>query len=437
MHVVLFGGANGYRNIGDQAMLLETVRRLQSRLGSPRITVLTARPETTILPPGCELVRLTIEDLGPTLVQKVVSNSHLLQKYYRRTVCDLLGRSGRRGRPIKISQNAHDLWELIQSADVVINYGSGGMNDIFGEGAIVVWSLLYRWCALSRTPFFVTGQGVGPLRNTYFRSLLRQTLPAAQGISVRDGEGAQAILRQIGIPEALIRITFDDAVSLPSASREEVDAALQAEGVPRDGVLVGIHLRATDYTCDRGESWARRMGELTSRLAEVLDAQVVAIPMCYNPSEDDREAARVVARYARPGSLKLIEGVYRPELLKGLCAAMTLDVGFSYHFVLFGLTSGVPTLPLFTNHYYRLKMTGVMKQLGITDWHPVHLVDDNTDDVIQAAKGLLRMSSCIGPKLTSATARCVERVEVFFDDMLERSLKQAPLSPACREDCRV
>ena len=431
MHVVLFGGENGYGNVGDQAMLLETVRRLQTRLDCPRITVLTERPDTSIKASGCELVRLCADDFGPGLLQRLTSISYNVNRYYRYALRLLLGQRVWAGGPLMTGNAVRNLWQLVKSADLVINYGSGGINDIFGDDSIVVWTLLYRWCAMARTPFFITGQGVGPLHNTYFRRLLGQTLPAAQGIGVRDGEISHTILRKLGIPNELVRRTFDDAATLPSAHRDEVNATLENEGVPRKGTLVGIHLRATDYVRDRGEHWARQMGRLISMLSEVLQAHVVAIPMCYNPLEDDREAARVVAQYARPGSLTLIAGEYRPELLKGVCSTMDINIGFSYHFALFGLTGGVPTLPLLTNEYYQLKMTGLLRQLEITDWKPVLLREDSTDRIIRQARRLLQMRTALRPRLLSATHRLDGYVEDFFDDMLEASATQnvAPSKP--------
>ena len=59
--------------------------------------------------------------------------------------------------------------------------------------------------------------------------------------------------------------------------------------------------------------------------------------------------------------------MYNWSQLKGILGLMDVAIGTSYHFVVFAVSMGVPTLGLYVDEYYRLKIGGFFDLIGLGD----------------------------------------------------------------------
>jgi polysaccharide pyruvyl transferase WcaK-like protein len=376
--VLLFGGDGGDRNLGDQAMLINTVVRIRRFLPEASITVMAGKPER--LPDLADVRRVQWPEASaggskqpnrslripglwrlwrlPALMQGV----SLVRAARRRRHTGLL--------PADPSKGAAELLTLIQDADLVVNYGSGGLNDIWARSVVYPWSFCYLAAHALGKRVMVTGQGIGPLSHFLDRWLLCTALNRVDLITVRDCHDSMELLHRGRVRTPLLRIAADDALSLDPAPQVIARKTLEEEGVPASRPLVAMQFRDTAFDREVGQQDRTLMAAIADHLVEKMGAHIVFVSTVYNEVHrvDDRAAAQsVVSQMRHAEHATVLQGVYDPPTVKSLIAEADLAIGTSYHFQIFGLATQRPTIGLYKGRYYRQKAHGLFGHFGRTD----------------------------------------------------------------------
>lgn len=376
--VLLFGGDGGDRNLGDQAMLINTVARIRRFLPAASITVMAGKPERLPELVDVRRVRWPEDTTGASKERNGSLRIPGLWRLWRipaliRGAC--LVWAARRLRhtgilPADRSDGAAELLALIQDTDLVVNYGSGGLNDIWARSVVYPWSFCYLAAHALGKRVIVTGQGIGPLSHPLDRRLLCTALDRVDAVTVRDCHDSMELLRRGRVRTTLLRIAADDALSLDPAPQVIARKALEEEGVPASRPLVALQFRDTAFDRAVGQQDRTLMAAIADRLVEETGAHIVFVSTVYNEMHgvDDRAAAEsVVSQMRHAGQVTVLRGVYDPPTVKSLIAEADLAIGTSYHFQIFALATHRPTIGLYKGRYYRQKAHGLFGHFGRTD----------------------------------------------------------------------
>jgi len=247
---------------------------------------------------------------------------------------------------------------------VVLNVGGGNLTSWF-PNELRAKACTYHLAETFGKPIVVSGQGIGPFTNELDRRIAREALSKPTLITLRDPARSEKCLRELEVVGPRTLSTVDDAAFLPAAEQGALERTCEDYGIDTCGPLLMVNVRF-------GQT-ARPL-PVFSALASVCDVfisehngQVVFVPMQYlsKPRYDDRVAARQVSRLMKntPRTV-VVTAEERDDVLKALIGLGLAAIGMRYHFAVFALTSGVPTIALSLNKYYDQKLSGVMQQFG-------------------------------------------------------------------------
>ncbi len=306
---VVISGYIGFRNSGDEAVLMAILQDLRSVAPDLDITVLSRRPEETTAAYGVH----SVDRFSPRAVLKALR------------ACDMLISGG---------------GSLVQ--DVTSN------RSLFYYLAII-W--LARWL---RRKVFVYANGVGPVRRTLNRLLTSRVLNQVDFITLRDQASASE-LERLKVRRPRIAVTADPVFGLRPAPAERIDEILRAEGLessPSDGPLVGISVRRWEEM----ERWGRVVAAAADNLVEKHGARIIFIPMEF---PGDVEVSQWIAGRMRRQA-RILAGRYASTEYLGLVGRLDLLLGMRLHSLIFAARQGVPLVGL----EYDPKVRGVLHAIG-------------------------------------------------------------------------
>lgn len=190
-------------------------------------------------------------------------------------------------------------------------------------------------------------------------------------ILVRE-EISKEILEELGVHKPSIRVTADPAFIYPRINKTKFQEILTKEAIKKNSSpLIGVTVRNWNYPHDpnpklKFEKYKRTIVDISDYLIEKLSATIVFIPMVTTnfPSLDidERAIAREIKKNAKhKNKMKIIEGEYSPEYVRGIIGEMDLLIGTRFHSVIFAITMGVPVVAIAYEH----KATGIMKMLDL------------------------------------------------------------------------
>ncbi|SFB47371.1 polysaccharide pyruvyl transferase CsaB [Cohnella sp. OV330] len=122
--------------------------------------------------------------------------------------------------------------EAIAASDGVISGGGSLLQDATGLGSIPYYLGILEMARWARKPSFIYAQGIGPVRRRMFGPFIARAMRKASYVSVRDAESA-ALLAGFGVPEDRVAVVPDPVMGLPlppSAGGAEVRGAAEVAG---------------------------------------------------------------------------------------------------------------------------------------------------------------------------------------------------------------
>jgi polysaccharide pyruvyl transferase CsaB len=190
-------------------------------------------------------------------------------------------------------------------------------------------------------PTFAFAVGVGPLEDLEDRQLVRETVEAMDGVTVRDEE-SKRLLEDVGVKRP-IEVTADPALLLTPQPFD--GQLLRREGIDSLASRVGISVREPGRAASDldQEHYHAVLAHAADFIVHRFNADVVFVPM---ERVDIRHAHAVIGHMTAADRGQVLKGHYGPRQLLGLMDHLDLVMGMRLHILIFAALAGVPFLPL-------------------------------------------------------------------------------------------
>lgn len=410
MKVLVDHGSYELQNMGDVAMLVACVRRIQN-----------AAPEAEVLVITTDAGRLA--DLLPGTVPVMLSRpSRVLPRRVRQRIRVRWKRafktaSAITAQAVRRVENARDysaprllsLSRAIADADIVVAAGGGYLNDLFpahGRGVLSVIRTAQRRGRVTA----MMGQGLGPIAHPAMRRQARETLVRLDILTLREGQSGPHLLGELGIADLDWSVVGDEAPSvLTLAGMVEV----ASPPPPR----LGLNLRVAKYAGTPDSQQEEVQAAIQEFSERVGGLSLVALPILLSGPEADLASIAKCAPPCLPIQLANVDGPSELGSRASTCRAVLTG---AYHAAVFALAVGVPVVAISNSEYYDWKFGGLRDLYGS---HMVSVVSASgigaTDEVMSALMAAWDLPDEARSAARGVTAEFMDRQDGAYRTLLE------------------
>jgi polysaccharide pyruvyl transferase CsaB len=282
------------------------------------------------------------------------------------------------------------VWNALKESDGLISGGGSLLQDATGAGSIPYYlgiMKMARWCG---KPVFVYAQGIGPVNRRVFWWPIARAFRQAAYVSVRDEESA-ALLEKFGVPGESIHVVPDPVMGLslpaeqpdvaPDRSAENESAQEGADARREDNTdqpsLVGVSVRF--WRGDRAD--LDRAAAALAKLAMRRSIRLRFLPL--HQGEDEEASRYVMQRIGGAARCELAPVHEDPRLMLREVGRCRLLVGMRLHALIYAANREVPLLGI----SYDPKIDAFLARLG---QRPVGTTEElDPDDFTKQASSLL------------------------------------------------
>lgn len=344
-------------NLGDTAQLENALEQLRTHLDNPRLLCVanSSKDEGIIrgVPVSHRVAgyiagRARSQGWSPLVPRRLGNAVRALLLLWNAR------RSGRGKSLWLLSRSGREALEELIDADALYITGAGTLNDRYATSVGALWCVLMRAASLLGKPVVLSGQQIGPLRNRAARFLAAWGLRSAEFVGVREPASFDEARKLI--PRTRLVLTGDDAWDLPPAPIDKARRVLRAAGVPEPFIAANIRF-------DAATGWSHgdvsRFAQVLDRLGDKYELPVVFVRLLYG-NNDDYQSARLIQSQMHENSF-LIEEEMGGQLTKAVLSIARCAVGVSYHFCVFALSAGTPTVGIYRTEYMEHKFRGLIR----------------------------------------------------------------------------
>jgi len=408
--IIILSGDRGTGNNGDRAITYNAIAELRRLINdadivfaAPRYTDLLDIYNARFVPGldealyGGSAGRRRFGRLLPRPVYRLVKLALVL-------VSCMAMRLLRVTRPLV--KSAGPFLRELKEAQLLLIAGGGQFASLWPV-PVLVYSAAVLCARIFGVPVAGTGLGAGPFDSCRDRFLVRTALNKCRLVAARSPLAFEN-LRGIGVSAHKLILGVDDAVTLQGSSCEEIltNPAETLKALPERFMVAHFRLAPSSSA---GADEIRKFAIALDRLVERLGLPVVFVPFAVSDYADDRTAHyHVYARMKNKHLVHSIHALYHPQTIKALIGDASLALGHGLHFCTFALSSGVATIGLYNNTYYRAKLGGLFESFGVRKYamaseeiSPDHLVE--------------RLIECYRD-----SAKIAEELRVKYDEQAER-----------------
>ena len=380
---IFMTGEAGYHNLGDEGMALASASRLRRYFPDAQLVATGFDPLGAVLRQQAKIVPWPLTQYSLPFTH----TSGRIRKIGRKLGAseDFLDPAGRPfdrifAKQYRDNPTFRDVLQTMERADLMFDMGHGGLTDVFDPFTLCFF---YYLAGRLGKPLFLSGQSVGPLWRRRSMRMVRSALQYAHTVGLRDkGVSYDVLVKQVGIDPGSTRLieVGDDTLDL---APEEPARGIVEEPIRRlltGGQFFAIQWRSTDYA---GKFAATEhlvpLVEAVGYLYRQTGLIPVFVPMSWEASGDVLAAVRVRDFIQDAFPCEVVWHALTPAQAKWLLGQAKFGIGLSYHFNVFLLSQGLPSIALYTNDYYDIKARGVFAAFGLTATPPAYrpgLVDD-------------------------------------------------------------
>lgn len=285
---VLASGYYGFRNLGDDAILLSLRDRVQEQMPGATLAALSKRPEETQEKCGVEAA----DRFSPFAV-----------------------------------------WREMKRCTLFLSGGGSLLQDSTSTRSLLYYIALIRMAKRCGKRVMFYANGIGPVREEKNRRRVRKAAELADCITLRDEISLQE-LRDMGVENPNVFLTADPVYAMRGGDREKGRGRLTALGVPADRPVIGVSIRFAKGTETRLDEFARFCDMAAQR------ASVVFLVM--QQGSDDAACGAVRARMKEASWI--VDAPYDPQGMMGMLACMDAVVSTRLHSIIFAAHERVPVL---------------------------------------------------------------------------------------------
>lgn len=362
MRILVENSSYKLTNLGDHAMLQAGLDRVRALFPSAELHVLTSAPQRLrdIAPyatpyPSADRKAWCRQRLIPRWPGRMAfasrwnhSRSESVARLKRPKVWERVHRAAS-WAPDEDSLEARKFVDFLQSIDLIVATGSGGLNDEFAYHAVMVLLMLHLARSMQK-PVAMFGQGLGPVESAHLRNVMRQVLPQVNFLALREGRHGLPLAQAVGVPSENVVVTGDDAIECAYQARPE-----------KLGAALGINVRMTGYS-QMDESMIFELAEVIGHMADGLAAPCISLPIRIATDGVGDLAATAPILNRCPRVIEIPPAIEHPAELMPLVAHCRTVVTGSYHAGVFALAMGIPVIGLAASPYYLQKFLGLENQ---------------------------------------------------------------------------
>lgn len=371
---VVFVGAYGIQNAGDDAPLLVLTRALRARFPAERFefTVLARHPDP--------------------LLERAARVRFLSNPEYQ-------SRAAARGKGFRGLNPGDDRSDLdqveraIREADLVVAGAGNALVDLAFDlfrGPVPLLALYSFLADVHQTPLLLYGISAGPLAAPRARELSGWIARRAAAVTVRD-EASRALLLELA-PEVAVELLPDPVLGLAPADEAAFARALAAEGIPRRGARPRLALALRDLAF---LGFGRELVLATlRRLAPRFE--FLFVPQSTYDECDDRLEAEALARELPEATVHRVQARHAPDVLMRFYETAEATLAIRLHGAVFSAMAGTPVVAL----AYLPKVRGFLERVGLAQ--SCFELDGLTPEVLAAA---VERAARLGRTELAATCR--------------------------------
>jgi hypothetical protein len=159
--------------------------------------------------------------------------------------------------------------------------------------------------------------------------------------------------------------TGDDTLDLSPKEPQWAGHGPRLVEIIQSGSFFAVQWRGTDYTKDvAGTAALVGLVEAIEHLHERTGFVPVFTPMSWEPKGDVVAAIRMWDLVGDRFPFHVVWQPLRASEMKWVLGRANFGIGHSYHFNVFLLSQGIPSIGLYTNEYYKVKLQGAFRALG-------------------------------------------------------------------------
>lgn len=343
---VLFAGAYGIENAGDDLPLIVMCEQLKKQLPNIKFEfhALSRHPN-----------KWEEEQYNVKMIKNLEYDSRDKAK-------------GRWFKGLNFGDDKQDLLRIkneIKQSDLLI-FGAGNFLiditiDVF-RGPVPLLAIYVFLAKLYHKPVMLYGISVGPLRTEWGRDLSRWIVENSDIVTVRD-EQSKKELNNILLKPREIYVLPDATIGVNTVSQIKFEDTLKREGIVKsDKKKIGIALRDLSVVLP-----PTRVEEAWKQLANSLNklkgnCEFIFIPQSTYKEDDDRITARkFVQRLESDLKYYIIDHRYNPRELIGLYAYCDVTLSIRLHGAVFSAIVSRPVIAI----NYLPKVEGFMKSIEL------------------------------------------------------------------------
>jgi len=264
----------------------------------------------------------------------------------------------------------------LQNTKAIIITGGGYLNSLWWLDGLYAKACFTIVAKIAKVPVILTSQGLGPYTHPLDKLAAKILFKAASYIGVRDANESGSLVNSLA--KKHYYHTGDDALLLTNLSDSKLLKIIHRNKIPENKILVGVNLRdSSEYSKQHNKPFIKNYVEFLDKLIEEKKFHLVFIPISYNDSDGDHISAKKIHRRLKnKNAATIISEELKPNEIKSLISIMNYSIGISYHFLLFSISQGVPSIGLYQNEYYKKKLTGLFNLYGVNEY----CVDINNHD---------------------------------------------------------
>lgn len=392
---IFLSGEAGYHNLGDEGMALASASRLKSYFPDAKLVATGLDAHGAVLRHQAKIVPWPLlpsevhtgflHQLVRKYGQKIGANESFLDPFARSLDITF-------DQQYKNNERFRGCVSEIERSEFVFDMGHGALNDVFNPFMLCIF---YYMAKKLRKPLFISGQSIGPLWKRSSLDMLRKTLPWAHTVGLRDHQVSMDILiQQLDLSPAQVNMVEigDDTLDLIGIEPDWLNVPTHIKKIIQSREFVAVQWRSSDYSNHLGETEQLiPFSNLIKTIYEISGLPVIFVPLSWEMNYSDILAAtRIYNHLCQPQFFHVLWNYMEASHVKWILGHARFGVGLSYHFHMFSLSQGVPTIPLFTNPYYEIKLKGVVAGLG-HKIAPINysVITENQDIVIKSLDDVL------------------------------------------------
>ncbi len=321
---IIISGYYGFGNLGDEAILISIIDRLNAEVENPEIVVLYTKAESEQL------------------------------KVYKNVRCVY------RMNPLSI------FFEML-NADLVISGGGGLLQDSTGFTTVLYYIGIVKMALFLKKKVLFYAQGIGPLNLDKSKKLIINTLNKVNFITVRDNDSAE-LLKTLKIDKAPLVVTADPVISMEKLPQNKIDELVK-KYIPNfkknNNPNIGISARPWKSDNNYIEILAKSCDELIKK----YNANIYIIPFQIQQDlsvcKEIKEKMEGEAEIIIPPNSEDSIFQFSPKEMAGIIGQMDLIVAMRLHALIFAFPFKIPSAGI----VYDPKVGIFAKQAGMESFN--------------------------------------------------------------------